>query len=79
MAALGYTLALTLLLMARFYLKFSVIRAITLVFTAIFGLMIAFNFFEPVSAIAISNGWIPAVAQGLIFILLFGFGMAVLF
>lgn len=79
MASLAITAIITLLIIAQFYLKNSVIRSLSMVFTGVFGVLVAFNFFEPAAAFLLGKGWLPAQAQALCFVLLFGLGFGIPF
>jgi hypothetical protein len=70
------TLVIILLCMVHFYLKSSSLTSFASVISAVFGVIIAFNFYEPLADQLISRGYGGQWAQAGCFFLLFVIGLA---
>ena len=75
LALLG-VLIIILLCMAQFYLKSSALTSFATVISAVFGAIIAFNYYEALADQLISRGYGGQWAQAGCFILLFVIGLA---
>ncbi len=79
MVALGITVIITILVIAQFYLKNSIMKSLAMVFCGLFGFIVAMNFAEPASNFLIFKGWIMNWAPAIVFAILFVLAMAIPF
>ncbi len=77
MIGTAITIILTLLIIAQFYLKQTVITSLCLLLSCFIGMMTAFGFYHYPASFMISRGFLPAWMSGLSFIFLFGAGFGV--
>ena len=69
-------IVIILLCIAQFYLKNSALTSFTTVIAAVFGIIIAFNYYEALADQLISRGYVIQWAQTICFVLLFIIGLA---
>ena len=74
--ALVAIIVIILLCIAQFYLKNSALTSFATVISAVFGMIIAFNYYESLADQLISRGYVSQWAQAGCFILLFIIGLA---
>ncbi len=78
MIATSVIIIITLLSVAHFYLKNSVLTSFATLISAVLAVVLAFNFYEQLANLLISRGSLVQWAQPGCFILLFVFGFAVI-